>query len=80
MPITSRIRAKHLKLWMRICAIVVVQKTIGPLFADRAPKKVVNEYHSHRKKFESNFMQVDELETTKMEISDFQEDTTPMED
>ncbi|XP_070660631.1 uncharacterized protein [Malus domestica] len=46
----------------------------------RAPKKVVNEYHSHRKKFESNFMQVDELETTKMEISDFQEDTTPMED
>ena len=46
----------------------------------RAPKKVVDEYHSRRKKFESNFMQVDEPETTKMEVSDFQEDTTPMED
>ncbi|KAM2543094.1 hypothetical protein TB2_022452 [Malus domestica] len=51
--------------WSRIC---------------RAPKKVVDEYHSRRKKFESNFMQVDEPETTKMEVSDFQEDTTPMED
>ncbi|KAM1815638.1 hypothetical protein ACFX12_000130 [Malus domestica] len=46
----------------------------------RAPKKVVDEYHSSRKKFESNFMQVDESETTKMEVSDIQEDTTPMED
>ncbi|KAM1400606.1 hypothetical protein ACFX2F_027864 [Malus domestica] len=51
--------------WSRIC---------------RAPKKVVDEYHSRRKKFESNFMQVDEPETTKMEVSDFQEDTTPIED
>ncbi|KAM2544625.1 hypothetical protein TB1_016291 [Malus domestica] len=51
--------------WSRIC---------------RAPKKVVDKYHSRRKKFESNFMQVDEPETTKMEVSDFQEDTTPMED
>ncbi|KAM2365252.1 hypothetical protein ACFX1X_004099 [Malus domestica] len=51
--------------WSRIC---------------RAPKKVVDEYHSRRKKFESNFMQVDEPETTKMEVSDFQEDTTLMED
>ena len=41
---------------------------------------VVDEYHSRRKKFESNFMQVDEQETTKMEVSDFQEDTTPIED
>ncbi|KAM1179893.1 hypothetical protein ACFX2J_018874 [Malus domestica] len=32
----------------------------------RAPKNVVDEYHSRRKKFESNFMQVDEPETTKM--------------
>ncbi|KAM1833131.1 hypothetical protein ACFX13_022984 [Malus domestica] len=46
----------------------------------RAPKKVVDEYHSRRTKFESNFMQVDEPETTKMEVSDFQEDTTPIED
>ena len=46
----------------------------------RAPKKVVNEYHSRRKKFESNFVQVDKPEITKMEVSDFQEDTTPMED
>ncbi|KAM1719441.1 hypothetical protein ACFX12_021250 [Malus domestica] len=45
----------------------------------RAPKKVVDEYHSRRKKFESNFMQVDESETTNMEVSDFQEDTTPRE-
>ncbi|KAM2694199.1 hypothetical protein EV2_008291 [Malus domestica] len=51
--------------WSRIC---------------RAPNKVVDEYHSRRKKFESNFMQVDEPETPKMEVSDFQEDTTPMED
>ena len=51
--------------WSRVC---------------RAPKKVIDEYHSRRKKFESNFMQVDEPETTKMEVSDFQEDTTPMED
>ncbi|KAM2396760.1 hypothetical protein ACFX1X_033937 [Malus domestica] len=51
--------------WSRIC---------------RAPKKVVDAYHSRRTKFESNFLQVDEPETTKMEVSDFQEDTTPMED
>ncbi|KAM1123528.1 hypothetical protein ACFX19_004998 [Malus domestica] len=51
--------------WSRIC---------------RAPKKVVDAYHSRRMKFESNFLQVDEPETTKMEVSDFQEDTTPMED
>ncbi|KAM1018584.1 hypothetical protein FF1_040055 [Malus domestica] len=48
--------------WSRVC---------------RAPKKVVDEYHSRRK---SNFMQVDESETTKMEVSNFQEDTTPIED
>ena len=46
----------------------------------RAPKKVVDEYHSRRKKFESNFMQVDEPKTTKMEVFDFQKDTTIMED
>ena len=46
----------------------------------QAPQKVVAKYHSRRKKFESNFMQVDEPETTKMKVSDFQEDTTPMED
>ncbi|XP_070682450.1 uncharacterized protein [Malus domestica] len=46
----------------------------------RAPQKVIVEYHSRRKKFESNFVQMDKLETTKMEVSDFQEDTTPMED
>ncbi|XP_070677773.1 uncharacterized protein [Malus domestica] len=51
--------------WSRVC---------------RAPKKIVDEYHSRHKKFESNFMQVDEPEITKMEVSDFQEDTTPMED
>ena len=51
--------------WSRVC---------------RAPEKVVDEYHSRRKKFESNFMQVDEPKTTKMEASDFQKDTTPMED
>ena len=36
-----------------------------------APKKVVDEYHSRRKKFESNSVQVDEPETTKMEVYDF---------
>ncbi|KAM2732014.1 hypothetical protein EV2_035617 [Malus domestica] len=51
--------------WSRIC---------------RAPKKVVDEYHSRYKKFESNFVQVDESETTKIEVSDFQEDTTSIED
>ena len=51
--------------WSRVC---------------RAPKKVVDEYHSRRKKYESNFVQVDEPETTKMEVSNFQEDATPMED
>ena len=44
-----------------------------------APQKVVVEYHSRRKKFESNFMQVDEPESTKMEVSDFQEAITTME-
>ena len=50
--------------WSRVC---------------RAPKKVVDKYHSRRKKFESNLVQVDEPETTKMEVFDFQEDTTLME-
>ena len=53
--------------------------TIGPMFAE-LPRRFVDEYRSRRKKFESNFVQVDELETTKMEVSGFQEDTTPMED
>ncbi|KAM2153550.1 hypothetical protein ACFX1Q_045481 [Malus domestica] len=45
----------------------------------QAPQKVVTKYHSRHKKFESNFMQVDELDSTKMEISNFQEIVTPME-
>ncbi|KAM1218360.1 hypothetical protein ACFX13_046363 [Malus domestica] len=45
----------------------------------QAPQKVVTKYHSRHKKFESNFMQVDELDSTKMEISNFQEVVTPME-
>ena len=45
-----------------------------------APQKVVAEYHSRHKKFESNFVQVDEPESTKMEVFEFQEDNTPMED
>ncbi|KAM1833551.1 hypothetical protein ACFX13_023364 [Malus domestica] len=36
-----------------------------------APQKVVAGYHSSRKKFESNLAQVDEPESTKMEVSDF---------
>ena len=51
--------------WSRVC---------------RALHKVIAEYHSRRKKFESNFVQVDKPEATKMKVSDFQEDTTPMED
>ncbi|KAM1432932.1 hypothetical protein ACFXTO_015418 [Malus domestica] len=50
--------------WSRVC---------------QAPKKVVAEYHSFRKKFKSNFMQMDELESTKMEVFDFQEVITLME-
>ena len=46
----------------------------------RAPHKVVAEYHFHHKKFESNFMQVDETESIEMEVSNFQEAITPMED
>nr|CBL94139.1 putative polyprotein (retrotransposon protein) [Malus domestica] len=46
----------------------------------RAPKKVGDEYNSRCKKFESNFVQVDEPKTTMMEVYDFQEDTTHMED
>ncbi|XP_068319629.1 uncharacterized protein [Pyrus communis] len=42
--------------WFRVC---------------RAPQKVVAEYHSHRNKFELNFMQVDESESLKMKVSDF---------
>ncbi|KAM1457953.1 hypothetical protein ACFX13_035922 [Malus domestica] len=33
-PQASIIRAKHLKSWMRICDIAMVQKTIGPVFAE----------------------------------------------
>ncbi|KAM2668215.1 hypothetical protein EV2_019826 [Malus domestica] len=51
--------------WSRIC---------------QAPQKVVAEYHSRRKKFESNFVQMDDPESTKMEVSDFKEAITPMED
>ncbi|KAM1549107.1 hypothetical protein ACFX1Z_010206 [Malus domestica] len=51
--------------WSRVC---------------QAPQKIVAKYHSRRKKFESNFVQVDEPENTKMEVSVFQEDITPMED
>ncbi|KAM2215892.1 hypothetical protein TB1_022016 [Malus domestica] len=51
--------------WSRVCQV---------------PQKDVVEYHSHRKKFESNFVQVDEPEITKMEVSDFQEAITPTED
>ncbi|XP_068311149.1 uncharacterized protein [Pyrus communis] len=38
-PRTSRIRAKHLKPWMRICVIAVVQMTIGPMFA-KLPRRL----------------------------------------
>ena len=33
-PPTSRITAKHLKPWMRTFAIAMVQRTIGPRFAE----------------------------------------------
>ena len=56
--------------WSRVC---------------HAPQKVIAKYHSRRKKFESNFKQVDEpestkIESTKMEVSNFQEVVTHMED
>ncbi|KAM1022200.1 hypothetical protein ACFX2A_044254 [Malus domestica] len=38
-PQTSRIKAKHLKPWMQTCAIIVVQRTIGPVFAE-LPKRL----------------------------------------
>ncbi|KAM0985883.1 hypothetical protein ACFX13_013346 [Malus domestica] len=67
-----------MKPWMRTCAIAGSKDHWSRVF--QAPKKVVYEYHSCCKKFKSNFVQVDEPETTKMDVSDFQEDTTPMED
>ncbi|KAM2051227.1 hypothetical protein ACFX16_032868 [Malus domestica] len=33
-PQTSRMRVKHLTQWMRICAIAMVQMTIGPVFTE----------------------------------------------
>ena len=51
--------------WSRVC---------------RAPPNVVAKYHSRRKKFESNFVQMDGPKNTNMEVSDFQEAITPVED
>ena len=39
----------------------------------QATSKIVAGYHSRRRKFESNFAQVEEIEDTKMEVSNFQE-------